>query len=362
MRFGLLIVLIMIFSLAVSGQTSGSNTPLTQAEYVRLLYQLETRPSLKKALIDAIRKRGIGFELTSGLRSLTTSKSRNDSELRRTLEEANRRRQNPEASKLPDREEALEALEKTRRATLAAVEEMPDFVVKQKISRSVAFAGTGNFRNRDNLIVAVSYRSTGEEEYELLSVNGVIQDRSKKKASYSEVGGTSSTGEFVSVLATVFRPESKTRFRLVDTDVLRGNRSLVFDFSIDRDKARQQITSFAFVADSTISGMTGRIWIDREKLRVLRLESKATEIPSGFPVTAARRTIDYEWVSINDQRYLLPSLSDVRLTFREKKRLFESRNRIQFKDYQKFGTEVIITDEDDEEIPDPETPKNQPPR
>ena len=50
---------------------------------------------------------------------------------------------------------------------------MPDFVVKQLIQRSVAYAGTGTFRNQDNLIVAVSYRTTGQEDYKLLSVNGI---------------------------------------------------------------------------------------------------------------------------------------------------------------------------------------------
>ena len=331
---------------------SGQAGPISQSEYVKMLYTLEADPAAKIDIIGAIRRRGIDFKLTSGLRSLTTSKSRNDAELRRTLEEANRRRENPEAAKLPDASEAAKVLDGSRASTLTAVEEMPDFVVKQRIKRSVAIAGTGNFRSLDNLIVAVSYRATGQEEYKLLSVNGVLQNEVKPKSSYSEAGGTSSTGEFVTVLRTIFTKESETRFELVDTDTIRGRRSIVFDFAIDRDKAKQQITSLGFVADTTITGMRGRIWIDREKFRVLRIESVATQIPSDFPVTSASRTIDYEWVSINDEPYLLPSLSDVRLTFKQQRELYESRNVIQFKDYQKFGTEVIITDDDVEVVPE----------
>lgn len=335
--------------------------PITQSEYVRLLYEAETSSSAKARLIDQIRRRGIAFELTSGLRSLTASKSANDAELRRTIEEANRRRENPEAARLPDPAEAVRALQKTKEATLLAVGDMPDFVVKQRIRRWVAFAGTGNFKSRDSLVVAVSYRASGQEEYELLSINGVRQTDSEAKTNYSQAGGTSSTGEFVSVLETVFKPESETTFDVIDTDTVRGRRTIVYEYSITKDKARQQITSYAFVPDSTITGMKGRVWVDREDFRVLKLESIATGIPTGFPVTAASRVIDYDWVAINEERYLLPSSSDVRLTFTQGKEAYESRNLIQFRDYQKFGTEVIITDDDDVIIEDDVTLPPPPP-
>src|SRR6185436_659167 len=70
-------------------------SPLTNQEYVALLYQLPKHPEERDRLIDEIRKRGIAFELTSGLLSLTATKSGNDTLLRHTLEEANRRRLNP---------------------------------------------------------------------------------------------------------------------------------------------------------------------------------------------------------------------------------------------------------------------------
>ncbi|MCO6510345.1 MAG: hypothetical protein J5I65_06090 [Aridibacter famidurans] len=349
-------VLLALLAGAAFGQTPQPEK-ISQGEYVRMLYAVESGSLSKSDLIEQIRKRGLGFEMNSGLRSLTASKSGNDSEVRRTVEEASRRLKDPEAARLPSPEEASRVLGKAREAALAAVGEMPDFVVKQRIRRSVAYAGTGNFRSRDHLIVAVSYRASGQEEYELLSVNGVRQTDTKPKGNYSQVGGTSSTGEFVSVLETVFKPESDTLFDVIDTDVVRERRAIVFEYIISRDKARQQITSYAILSDSTITGMKGRIWIDRENFRVLKLESIATEIPSSFPVTAASRMIDYDWVEISDVRYLLPSQSDVRLTFRQGKESYESRNLIQFRDYQKFGTEVIITDEDDIVIPeDEETP------
>ncbi len=79
---------------------------------------LDKNPGKKDELVEAVRKRGIGFELTDGLRSLTTSKSRNDADLRRTLEEAARRKENPTAAKLPSEKESSEVLAKSREPRL----------------------------------------------------------------------------------------------------------------------------------------------------------------------------------------------------------------------------------------------------
>jgi len=344
-------VFLILFSTSFISAQTVQQKPLAQAEYVKLLYELEKNPGKKGDLVEAVRRRGIAFELTDGLRSLTRSKSKSDTELQRTLEEAARRKADPEAAKLPSEKEAANILAKSREATLAAVEEMPDFVVKQQIARSAAYAGTNNFQNLDRLIVAVSYRADGREEYRVLSRNGILENNPKTKQSYEEVGGTSSTGEFVTVLAKIFKPESETKFELVDTDIIRTRRALVYGYSIERDKAKQTITAYGAFNDTVITGVKGKIWIDRESFRVLRVESAATEIPEGFKVRAAIRMIDYDWVKIADEKYLLPMLSDVRLTSKESRQMYETRNVIRFKDYQKYGSEVRILD-DDEEVPE----------
>lgn len=340
------VILALMFCVPVLAQEK----PLTQAEYVQLLYGIERRSVNKSEVVDALRRRGIGFALNDGIRSLTRSKGANDDELKRALEEAERRRKDPEGTRLPTALETVGLIDKTRRKTLDAVGEMPDFVVKQQIQRSEAYAGTGNFRNLDKLIVAVSYRSSGEESYKLLSINGALQANAESKRSYEEAGGTSSTGEFVTMLATIFKPESETEFTPVQTDLVRGRNTVIFDFSVERDKAKQQIIAGGGYSQMTLTGMKGRIWIDRDEFRVLRVESEATEIPENFPIRTARRTIDYDWTTISDERYLLPLVSDVRLTFREKSNVYESRNLIRFTNYQKFGTDIIIGPEDSEPV------------
>ena len=326
--------------------------PLTQGEYVKLLNDLQKNPSIKTEVVETVRRRGIDFPVTDGLLGLTKTKSGADAELARTLKEAGRRKENPTAFQLPSAKESAEVLSKSREVTLTAVEEMPDFVVKQIVQRGVSCAGTSNFQNLDRLVVAVSYRSpdvsgsNGAEEYRVLSINGVLQETPKAKNNYFEVGGTSSTGEFVTVLSTIFKPENEAKFETVDTDVIRQRRAIVYSFAISVDKKPESI-SYGKV-DSTVTGMQGKIWVDRENFRVLRVESNATDIPVDFRVRAASRTIDYDWVTINSEKFLLPLLSDVRLTSRDGRNLYETRNVIRFKEYQKFGSEVKILDDDEE--------------
>jgi hypothetical protein len=334
----------------------GQAKPLSQAEFVKMLYSLQKTPATKADLISALRSRGIDFELTDGIRGLTRSKSGNDEEIRRALEEADRRRQNPELAKVPDTAEAEAMLARTRQNTLAALDDMPDFVVKQQIQRSIAYAGTGTYTPQDNLIVAVSYRATGEEDYRLLMINGIMQTDTKPKQSYEQVGGTSSTGEFVTMLATIFKPDSETRFEPVETDLLRGRKTIVFDFETSAALADQRLTCKVILERSTRTGIKGKIWIDLALNRVLRIESQATDIPQDFPCPTAKRNIDYDWVTINDEKYLLPSLSDVRLTIRDGSKTYETRNVIRFKNYQKYGSEVIIRDDDTPVVPDKPDP------
>src|SRR3977135_2515079 len=94
-----IITLLLISPLALSAhaQASTESKPLTSQELVRLVYQLPKHPEQRDEIVDEIRKRGIGFPLTDGMRSLISAKSGSDAVLRRTLEEAERRRTNPKS-------------------------------------------------------------------------------------------------------------------------------------------------------------------------------------------------------------------------------------------------------------------------
>ena len=325
-----------------------------------MLYQLPRNPEMRDELIEEIRKRGIGFQLTDGMRSLVATKSGNDSLLRRTLEEAERRRVNPKASALPSETEGSELLERTRNVTLAAANAMPDFMVKQIIRRSVAYGNTANWIPQDNLTIAVGYRANVGEEYKILTVNGMPAgpdvQASRDYSKYAPKGASSSGVEYISALADVFKPESKTEFRMVDTDVIQTRRTVVYEYAIKKELS-QLTLSLSDTGARAVVGSRGRLWIDRELDRVLRFEQIATEIPPDFPITAASSLIDYDWVTINERKYLLPTHSEILLTTVNPKFMLQSRNDVRFRGYQKFGAELKVVDEVGEEDEPPTPPK-----
>ncbi len=351
----------------VAAQQLGA--PLTSQELVKLVYELPKHPEQRDEVVAAIRRRGIGFELTSGMRGLVATKSGNDVLLRRTLEEAERRRLNPAAAALPPIAEADQLLEQARKTTLAVAGGMPDFVVKQLITRASALGTTQNWNETDRLTVAVSYRESEGEKYKLLALNGLPADTSTREGSdYRQAGGATSTGEFVSRLIALFNADSQTHFQLVDTDTLRGRRALVFEYEMKKEHSHAQLTWATPGEERTITvGERGRIWLDRETTRVLRLEYTATEIVPDFPIKHNEGRVDYDWVTIADKQYLLPvaahtvftALARVKLfdavenKVVERQQLVQDRNDIRFRNYQKFGTEVKIIEDDDFPVEEP---------
>src|SRR6185437_4395701 len=339
----------------LAGVAQTPQAPLTSREVVTLVYQLPKHPEMRDEVVEEIRKRGIGFPLTDGMRSLVATKSGSDAVLRRTLEEAERRRVNPTASARPPDAEAQALLDRTRTATLAAAAAMPDFLVKQLIKRSYAYGTTNNWQPQDNLTIAVGYRANAGEEYKVLAVNGIpLSQEAKRSHDYRKDvprGTTSSGVEYISAVANVFKPESKTEFKLADTDLILGRRTLVFEYQIEKAFSQLELTAGGGSDDSLSStatvGSRGRVWIDRETNRVLRFEQIATEIPGDFPITAASSVIDYDWVTINEQKYLLPINSEILLTDVSGNRTQQSRNQIRFRGYQKFGAELKVIDEID---------------
>jgi hypothetical protein len=356
------ILMLLFLCLPLSAQDP---KPLSSKEIVSLLYQLPRNPQMRDEIIDQIRKRGIGFPLTDGMRSLVATKSGNDSLLRRTIEEAERRRVNPTASTLPSETEGNELLERTRNVTLAAANAMPDFIVKQIIRRSVAYGTTANWIPQDNLTIAVGYRANVGEEYKILTVNGMpagadIQ-ASRDYSKYAPKGASSSGVEYISALADIFKPESKAEFRMVDTDTIQTRRTVIYEYTVKRDFSQLNL-SLSDTGARTVVGSRGRMWIDRELDRVLRFEQIATEIPPDFPITAASSLIDYDWVSINERKYLLPTHSEILMTTVNPKFVLQSRNDVRFRSYQKFGAELKVVDEvgEDDEPPPPPKPIKPP--
>jgi len=167
----------------------------------------------------------------------------------------------------------------------------------------------------------------------------------------------------VTALSDLFKPETRAEFQMVDTDTLRGRRTVVYEYEVKKEFSHQTLGwgEGGTITQQTVAGYRGRVWVDRENNRVLRLEDISTEIEPGFPITAASKVIDYDWVTINQQQHLLPSRAVVELTDRVRGQTEQTRNEIRFLGYRKFGAEVKIIDIDEKDFPT-DKPEDEPAR
>jgi hypothetical protein len=368
---GALIFIVLFVNYGVAQQPQ---KPLTSQELVRLVYQLPAQPQKRDEIVEEIRRRGIDFELTTGLRGIVATKSGNDVLLRRTLEEAARRRANPTSYAPPSAAEAAQVLANARKASLESVKSIPDFVVKQLVTRSEARGKTQNWRVRDRLTVAVTYReSAGGEQYKLLATNGLPNASSgAERGSYEQAGGSTTTGEFATLLLRIFSEEMATAFNAVDTDTLRNRRTIIYEFDIKKDVAGNRLL-YGGVGGSrmTTTGLRGRIWVDRENFRVLRAEYATTDVEPDFPIRQLDKAIEYDWVTISEKQFLLPVAATATFTTAvpvnyiepggrgkyTQIEIVQSRNEIRFRNYQRFGSEVKIIEEDDDFVEEPPAKK-----
>src|SRR5205085_11577769 len=98
----------------------------------------------------------------------------------------------------------------------------------------------------------------------------------------------------------------------LDTDTLLPRRTLIYEYDIKNDNSKWILDHGG---SSDIVAHRGKVCVNREKFRVLRVESTAYDIPASFAISGATVAVDYDWVTIAGQGdYLLPSRSVIVVT------------------------------------------------
>ncbi|NOT62968.1 MAG: hypothetical protein HOP19_22385 [Acidobacteria bacterium] len=215
------------------------------------------------------------------------------------------------------------------------LEELPNFIVTQFVTRSVRTPDQKDWKDEDKLEIEMSYHEKSGEKFKLLKKNG-----KETTLSYSNVGGATSTGEFGSVLGALFAEQSRAEFKEVKQETLRGKATTVFEYKVKKGNSDLKITD-------TTNGRTvttayeGTVWIETATARVLRIEQAAVDIQRGFSMTVAESAVDYDWVAIAaDLKFLLPISAEVLLGSDSQR--FYSRNTIEFRGYRMFASDVKI--------------------
>jgi len=227
-------------------------------------------------------------------------------------------------------------IEEVRRNVRDYVEELPDFICQQEITR-YADNGTGAWQKLDTLVYELTYNRKRESYKPVNSVGRPVT------RSLEQSGGAYSTGDFATALAVLFQPETRATFKPAGKEKLGARETLIYDFRVPKETSKLSIQTEGNTA--IIAGYSGSVWIDAGTKQVLRLEQAADDLPLGYPVTQAENAVDYDLVKLRgiDVEFLLPTRAEFVIADRRRRQY--SRNQIYFKFYRKFETDVKIVDD-----------------
>ena len=236
-------------------------------------------------------------------------------------------------------------------------EKLPNFLCRQFMTRYRSRNLGKKWKEED--VVEAEVLIVGEvEEYRDIKIDG--QPTGAKDL--SQIGGAWSMGEYGSVMWNLFIPASMTEFTEAGPDTLGERQTLVYDYEIEQERSRWTLH---MNGKKYSPGHHGKVWLDLETGRAIRVEMEATFLPYDFPLSSAEGIIQYDDVEIDEQSYLLPAMADNTVCVRDS--AVCSRINIDFRDYRKFSSEstLFTTDSDidfGETIPENPEPSKDPPQ
>ncbi len=237
----------------------------------------------------------------------------------------------------PAPEEIESLISDARKRAVGYTESLPNFMCVEVTNRSVDASGTGNWKHRDTITELLRYRDKNET-HTMLEINGA-PSTADRDALLREKGSTLSGGELGGVLTAVFAPSSKADFNWKETDALGSGTVQVFDYRVAKSNSM-----FSVVGSNGIQLMVafhGQVYIDSATRNVRRISLDADDLPKGFPTQSSVMGVDYDYVVINGNDYLMPISAEVRVRQSHHQAVL---NTIEFRDYKKYGSAMKILD------------------
>jgi hypothetical protein len=234
---------------------------------------------------------------------------------------------------MPPPSSAVQAkvIEEAREIALSYAKRLPDFICLQMTYRYVDPSGLEYFQLVDKVAARLSYFEQ-KEKYQLISVNGGLAN-----TDFEKLGGATSRGEFGTMLKQIFEPATQAEFQWERWAKLRGKICHVYSYRVTQARSQWGISWQKQL--EIMPAYRGLVYVDRDVPMVVKVTMEAENMPASFPIQEARSTLDYDFIDIAGNQFLLPLKAEMRM--REGKILI--RNSTEFRNYRKFGAEATIT-------------------
>jgi hypothetical protein len=209
---------------------------------------------------------------------------------------------------------------------------LPDFICTENVQREQR----AGFRNAavDKLAIQLTYYDQ-REHYKLIAIDG-----NRTEQPLESLDGLISGGEFGTLLLRIFESSSAADFKWKGWSHIRKQRAAVYTYKVAhanshyvlgyRDDSGKMVTA--------IAGYHGEVALDSEDPKVLHLTAEADEIPKEAGILQSSVIVDYDYITVAGQRYLLPlqAVDQMSRAYRE------IRNVVTFVDYRKFEADSKI--------------------
>jgi hypothetical protein len=223
-------------------------------------------------------------------------------------------------------------IEKAREGAKTLVLQLPNFLCTEEVKRYRNGPKHKQWLFEDTLSAEVIYSGRTGEDYRDVRVNG----KSTTKQ-WMELSGDVSTGEFGSLLRSLLSTRS-TEFKFKQNDKTNGSPAREYSFLVARAESDWMIMSdYQFI----IPAYSGQLWFDQDSNQVLRIERRAEDIPSAFPISSIETEVTFGLVHLSpSESYVLPLHAETKACVRENGEC--RRKTIDFRNYKKFSGESKI--------------------
>jgi hypothetical protein len=225
-----------------------------------------------------------------------------------------------------------ELIERTRQWALTFTQGLPNFVCQQNTTRYMEQSRSDGWQAQDIVSAKVLYED-GREKYGDISVDG-----KRTSKTMMELGGQTSTGEFASMLASLFVPARNTEFKFFRSTTFHDGAAAIYDFKVQLLRSDWTIT---VGGQTLLPAYSGSVWVDKASGQVRRIEMQADNVPKDFPFDSIQSAIDYEEVSLGTAKFLLPVKAE-NLSCQRGSTIC-GKNTIEFRDYHKYSGESSVT-------------------
>ena len=219
---------------------------------------------------------------------------------------------------------------------------LPDFVCTEVEHRLIApkpgtrYGGRPgsdpSYQESDTVTNRLSYFEHKEEKKPILVNSRPVF------TSYENLNGSTSNGDFGTMLRDLFSRRSQARFEWARWATLRGRLTMVFSFRVAQPNSTFTI-EVKDIKREIVVAYSGEVFVDKGTRKVTRLIQVAQNIPPDFPVRHAQERLDYDYADIGGHQYLLPYRGELLM---EGEEIF-SKNLLDFLHYKKYSADSAIT-------------------